>query len=183
MNFQTLLKPKEESKVKEVVYAEETPTVTLPKTKLEMLFKTAVDYEFQNQQIKLLEAKRKKRKPLLESQVKKSGVIDEKGHQHLSDKGVEIILQNRSSVKFNSVVAEQILKKKKLLDSCIVTETVVSLDEGKILEAYNGGLLTAKDVDQMFVASNSTALLVNLDEEEFPEYKILVALRKKMEKE
>ena len=59
---------------KQVMVADELPTLVLPKTKLEVLFQTALNYEMTNQRIKLLEAQRKSFKPMLEGQVKKEGV-------------------------------------------------------------------------------------------------------------
>ena len=153
------------------------------KTRVEQALEVAVKYGMIGEQVKLLEAKKKQYRPMIESLVRKEGVVDPQGHKHIESEEVEVILQRRVSTKFNSMVAEQILRKKNLYDQCTVEVTTITLDEDKIQEAYEGGLLTPKDIQEMFVDSVSEALIVKVNPDSFPEFETMHMMRKDMEGE
>lgn len=153
------------------------------KTRVEQALEVAVRYGMVGEQIKLLETKRKKDRPIIEALVRKEGVIDPVGHKHIESEEVEVTLQRRVSTKFNAMVAEQILRKKNLYDQCTVEVTTITLDEDKIQEAYEGGLLTPKDIQEMFVDSISEALIVKVNPASYPEFDTMQRMRKEMESE
>lgn len=140
----------------------------------------ALDYEMTNERIKILEDRKKFLRKDVEETVANFGIEDASGHKHLNLTGIEIVYEKRVSPGFNSVAAEEILKKRNLLDSVgqkVITERW-EIDEEKIYQAYEAGLLTPKDVDQMFDVKVSWALKVKVDKDKNPEYKLLKELRK-----
>lgn len=167
---------------------QKTQTLTSTKTKLtlktkqELAMDIALAYDRLNQQEKLLKARREKiLRPKLEDALELYGTTDQQGHRHLDNDEVAITLQRRATPVFNTVVAEKILGKKKLLESCQRTRTVVEIDEGKVYEAYEAGLLTAKDIDQMFSEKESFAMVVSTNMDTHPELAAIVDLRERIE--
>lgn len=178
-------KPQEKAKEqKKTMVAEET-MVNLGsqlKTTEELALEVAVKYEMLNQQEKLLKARRDREyRPIIEDLVKRKGIEDAKGSKHFGSDSVTINYNRRATVTFNSVAAEMILKKKKLYESCTVEVTTISIDEQKIIEAYQAGIISPKEFAQMFVESESFALKVDITPESIPEYDTLVKLRKEAE--
>lgn len=155
------------------------------KTKQETAFATALEFGMLNAQEKLLKARKESLRMPVEELVTGQGVETPEGHRVISDDYVEITLQRKTSPSFNSVMAEEILKKKGLMETCSVTQVIetVTLDEDKIREAYEAGLITAQELDEMFTEKVSTALIVKVSAENVPEYKTLNDIRKKIEKE
>lgn len=170
----------------EKVYQQETEVLTKEKTdvklktKKELAIAAAASYEKLNQQEKLINARRQKiLRPIIEEAVKLYGLEDQSGHIHLDEGDVEIVLEARVKPVFNQMVAEKILKEKNLLEDCIVTHTITELNETRIFEAYEAGLLTAGDIDSMFSDKTSYALKVHVNSEEVHE---ITTLRKSIEK-
>lgn len=160
----------------------ETVTKPVLKTKQELALDAALTYDLLNQQEKLFKARREKiLRPIIEEALKLYGSTDQRGHRHLNDEDVSVTLERRATPVFNTVVAEKILTKKKLLESCQRVRTVVEIDEGKVYEAYEAGLLTAKDIDQMFSEKESFALIVSSNMDTRPALATIVDLRKRIE--
>lgn len=152
-------------------------------TKQELAYDVALLYDKLNQQEKLCKARREKiLRPILEEAVEAFGSVDAQGHKHLINDKVEIVLQRRTSPVFNAVAAEKILAKKGLLNTCQKVYTVTEIDENKVYEAYEAGLLTAKDINQMFQEKENFALIVTSNTEANPEIAGLIELRKKIER-
>lgn len=169
---------------KQTLLADETLTDLSQKlkTKEELALAAALKYEMLNQQEKLLKARRDKEyRPIIEDIVKKKGIVDPKGNREFGDEFVTIHYNRRASVSFNSVAAEQILRKKKLYDACVHEVVTVEIDESKIMEAYQAGLISPKEFAQMFVESESFALKIDVSPDTIPEYDTLVKLRKEAE--
>ena len=89
---------------------------------------------------------------------------DDRGHRVLSvaDETVgEVTLtrQRRVSKSLNMDVAEEILTKKGIKDTCI--KMVPVIDEGAIMAAYYENYLTEEDIDLMFPSKISYAFLLD----------------------
>ena len=169
---------------KQVAVAERTAVTFDLKTKEEQLAEQAIDYEMTNQRIKLLQARMKVHlRPMIEDELAKRGVEDVSGHKHLNLPGVELLHERHASITFNETAAEAILAKKGLLESVSHEEVITRriLDEEKIVEAYEAGLLTPKEFDKMFSEDVKWHFKVRVDGETVPEYNGLVNLRKRIE--
>jgi hypothetical protein len=77
--------------------------------------------------------------------------------EHFGD--VKLTKQRRVSKSLNMEVAEEILNRKGIKDTCI--KMVPVLDEGAIMSAFYEGYLTEEEIDAMFPAKESYAFLVN----------------------
>ena len=172
--------------LKELITEEESKEVTkaflkLPKTRQEAILMAAKEYEIMNQQAKIIDARRKHfLKPLIDGATDAYGIEDSSGHLHLVVDGeTEIIRTKRVSRTLNEMAAEDVLKKKGLYDSCVQQVISWEIDEEKVIEAYNAGLLDAEDLDSMFRESISWATSVSSKAEEVEK---LRELRKRIEK-
>ena len=107
----------------------------------------------------------------LQSQVKKSlnsgvnelGEADDKGHivVEINDSvsGINRVMrQRRVSKSLDINVAEELLAERGLQDKCI--KMVPVLDEDEIMSAYYEGLITEEDIDKMFPAKVTWALVM-----------------------
>jgi hypothetical protein len=107
----------------------------------------------------------------LQSQVKKSlnsavnelGEADDKGHivVEINDEvsGInKVMRQRRVSKSLDIHVAEELLAERGLQDKCI--KMVPVLDEDEIMSAYYEGLITEQDIDTMFPAKVTWALVM-----------------------
>lgn len=165
----------------EVVVKDRTKAfLALPKTKQEMVLFAATEYAKLNEQEKLLEARRKKEfKPIVDKAAETWGIEDENGSLHLVVDGAELVKQRKVSISLNPIAAEELLRKKKLYDACVVETVTYELDEGKIMDAYQAGKISAKELDDIFSEKVTWATIVTVDSEEIDNIK---KLRKKIEK-
>jgi hypothetical protein len=172
----------EEKKVMEA----ECPQYLDIKTDEELLAAQALDYEMTNQRVKLLQARMSKvLRPAVERAVSRLGTIDFRGHKHLKlPNGVEVIHERRAPIVFNTTAAETLLENKGLLEVCSHVEVVTTrvLDEEKIVEAYEAGLLSPQEYDSLFTEAVSWAMKIKVDETINPEYELLTKIRKDLEK-
>lgn len=151
-------------------------------TKEDLIATLAVDYEMTNQRVKILQARMQKQiRPQIESAVENLGVEDISGHKHLDFGNVEMIHEKHASVVFNEAAAEAILAKKNLLDTVSHVETRRVMDEEKIVEAYEAGLITPKEFDKMFSEDVRWHFKVKINGEQVPEYTRLIDFRKRVE--
>ena len=152
------------------------------RTKQEILAAQALEYEMTNQRVKILQARMAKQlRPQIERELEAQGVEDISGHKHLDYGGVEMVHERHASVVFNETAAEAILAKKGLLESVSHEEVRRILDEEKIVEAYEAGLITPKEFDKMFSESVKWHFKVKVDPVKNPEYTELVDFRKRIE--
>lgn len=91
------------------------------------------------------------------------GEADDRGHivVDIDDDltGVKKVMQQRKVTKnLDMEVATDILKAKGLYDRCVVM--IPALDEQEIMAAYYDGLITEEDIDTMFPAKVSWALVI-----------------------
>jgi acid stress-induced BolA-like protein IbaG/YrbA len=89
---------------------------------------------------------------------------DDRGHRVLVVEDelageVKLTRQRRVSKTLDMEVAEDILTKKGIKDTCI--KMVPQIDEDAIMTAFYGGYLTEEDIDKMFPAKVSYAFLVD----------------------
>jgi len=99
----------------------------------------------------------------LKKGIEELGVEDDRGHvvvdlgQDVS--GVTTVMQQRRvSKSLDTDIAEELLKEKGLCDRCVATISV--LDEDAVMAAYYEGALTEADIDTMFPAKVSYALVM-----------------------
>jgi hypothetical protein len=90
---------------------------------------------------------------------------NDNGHRLLSVEddivgGVTLTRQKKVSKNLDMDVAEEILTKKGIKDTCI--KMVPMLDEAAIMAAFYDGYLTEEDIDTMFPAKVTYAFLVNV---------------------
>ena len=91
------------------------------------------------------------------------GQEDDRGHivVEVNDEltGIsKVINQRKVSKSLNINIAEEILKEKGLHESCIMMVPV--LDEEAIMAAYYEGVVTEEDIDKMFPAKVTWALVL-----------------------
>jgi hypothetical protein len=89
---------------------------------------------------------------------------DDRGHRVLSVEDetvgeVTLTRQRRVSKSLNMDVAEEILTKKGIKDTCI--KMVPIIDEGAIMAAFYENYLTEEDIDLMFPSKISYAFLLD----------------------
>ena len=89
---------------------------------------------------------------------------DDRGHRVLSVEDetvgeVTLTRQRRVSKSLNMDVAEEILTKKGIKDTCI--KLVPVIDEGAIMAAFYENYLTEEDIDLMFPSKISYAFLLD----------------------
>jgi hypothetical protein len=89
---------------------------------------------------------------------------DDRGHRVLSVEDetvgeVTLTRQRRVSKSLNMDVAEEILTKKGIKDTCI--KMVPTIDEGAIMAAFYENYLTEEDIDLMFPSKISYAFLLD----------------------
>jgi hypothetical protein len=92
-----------------------------------------------------------------------SAEADDRGHRTLvvndQDAGdVKLVRQRRVSKTLDMAVAEDVLTRKGIKDTCI--KLVPTLDESAIMSAFYEGYLTEEDIDSMFPAKVTYAFLV-----------------------
>lgn len=96
-----------------------------------------------------------------------SVVSDERGHRtiQISDPqvgDVKLIRQRKVIKNLDMQVAEEILTRKGIKDSCI--KMVPVIDEAAIMSAFYENYLTEEDIDAMFPSKVSFAFLVKTNE-------------------
>jgi hypothetical protein len=147
----------------------------LPIEKKDIIFGAAYDYDLLNQQEKLLKERREKQcRPVVETAADTWGIPDAEGHLHLNftgklddeDVDVEIVRQKKVSRILNSVAAEQMLKDKGLYEACVTPIVSYEIDEEKIIEAYEAGKISARELDSIFTEKVNYATIVHVDAEE-----------------
>ena len=152
----------------------------LPSSHQEVILTTAIEYEKLNQQEKLLKARRDKQlRPIIEGATDAYGIEDTNGHMHLVMEGAEVVRTKKISRILNEISAEAVLKKHNIYDSCVQQVVSWEIDEEKIIEAYEAGLLTAAELDDMFSEKISWATSVKTDDSDVAE---IVNTRKAIEK-
>jgi acid stress-induced BolA-like protein IbaG/YrbA len=102
-------------------------------------------------------------KKIIREGVAELGVENENGHivVAINDEvsGVNNVMQQRKVSKSLDIdVAEEILKAKGIHEKCI--KMVPVLDEDEIMSAYYEGTITEEDIDSMFPAKVSWALVM-----------------------
>ena len=95
--------------------------------------------------------------------LKEIGEADDRGHVvvEVNDDltGIkQVIHQRKVSKSLDMEVAEEVLKEKGLHDRCVMMVPV--LDEEAIMAAYYEGLVTEEDIDKMFPAKVTWALVL-----------------------
>jgi len=90
--------------------------------------------------------------------------VDERGHRILTitdevTGDVTLTRQRRVSKSLDMDVAEEILTKKGIKDTCI--KMVPTIDEGAIMSAFYENYLTEEDIDAMFPSKVSYAFLLD----------------------
>lgn len=102
-------------------------------------------------------------KKRLTSAIDEIGNTDERGHivLELDFDGVnkKIMKQRRVSKSLDMDVAEELLTKRGIKDTCI--KMVPMLDESAIMAAFYEGYLTEEDIDTMFPAKVSYAVILD----------------------
>jgi hypothetical protein len=103
-------------------------------------------------------------KTKLRDGVKELGEEDDRGHivVEINDDitGIsKVVNQRKVSKSLDMSVAEEILKEKGLHERCVMMVPV--LDEEAIMAAYYEGLVTEEDIDKMFPAKVSWALVMS----------------------
>jgi hypothetical protein len=103
-------------------------------------------------------------KEKLRNGLKELGEVDDRGHivVELNDDvtGIKRVLNQRKvSKSLDMDIAEDILKEKGLHESCVTMIPV--LDEEAIMAAYYEGLITEEDIDKMFPAKVTWALVMS----------------------
>ena len=102
-------------------------------------------------------------KDKLRAGLKELGEPDDRGHVvvEVNDDitGIKkVINQRKVSKSLDMDVAEEVLKEKGLHDRCVMLVPV--LDEEAIMAAYYEGLVTEEDIDKMFPAKVTWALVL-----------------------
>jgi len=102
-------------------------------------------------------------KKSLNAGVNELGEADDKGHivVEINDSvsGINRVMrQRRVSKSLDINVAEELLAERGLQDKCI--KMVPVLDEDEIMSAYYEGLITEEDIDKMFPAKVTWALVM-----------------------
>ncbi len=101
-------------------------------------------------------------KKRLSSAVEELGNTDERGHIILefdaNGESKKIMKQRRVSKTLDMQVAEDLLTKRGIKDTCI--KMVPMLDESAIMAAFYEGYLSEEDIDTMFPAKVSYAFIV-----------------------
>jgi hypothetical protein len=182
--------PKKQEEVEEmkevaIMERETTETVTLPLTKTQLLVVTAVRYETINQKEKLLAAYRNTHlRPIIENAIDLHGIEDANGSKIWNEECVTMIRQRSAKIAFNEVVAEDILKKKGLWESCSTKQIIETeeIDQEKVIAAYEGGLISPKDYAKMFSEKESYSLIIKPEEDSYPDYAKLKETRIALEK-
>jgi hypothetical protein len=103
-------------------------------------------------------------KEKLRDGLKELGEVDDRGHLvvEVNDDltGIKkVVNQRKVSKSLDMSVAEEVLKEKGLHDRCVMMVPV--LDEEAIMAAYYEGLVTEEDIDRMFPAKVSWALVMS----------------------
>jgi hypothetical protein len=103
-------------------------------------------------------------KERLRDGLKELGEVDDRGHLvvEVNDDltGIKkVVNQRKVSKSLDMSVAEEVLKEKGLHDRCVMMVPV--LDEEAIMAAYYEGLVTEEDIDRMFPAKVSWALVMS----------------------
>lgn len=142
--------------------------IKLPETQQQMVLAAAVEYDKLNQQEKFLKARRDNVfRPIVESIAESCGIADEQGSLHLVIKDeledeevtAEVVRQRKVSLSFNPAAAEKLIEEKGLHD-CMVEVVSYEFDEDKIIEAYNCGIISAAELDEIFPEKISWATVV-----------------------
>ena len=103
-------------------------------------------------------------KEKLRNGLKELGKVDDRGHVvvEINDDvtGIKKVLNQRKvSKSLDMDIAENILKEKGLHERCVTMIPV--LDEEAIMAAYYEGLVTEEDIDKMFPAKITWALVMS----------------------
>lgn len=158
-----------------------------PYEKIDLIFRAAYEYDLLNQQEKLLKERREKQcRPVVETAADVWGIEDSDGHKHLNffggeaETNVEIVRQKKVSRVLNSVAAEELLKDKELYDTCVKPVVTYEIDEEKLIEAYEAGKISARELDAIFTEKVSYATIVTTDA---PEIREIEAARKAIAKQ
>jgi hypothetical protein len=152
----------------------------LSETRLDLTLTAALGYAILNEQEKLLKARRDKVfRPIIESATDLYGIEDTNGHRHLVMDGAEVVRTKKVTATLNSAAAEVLLKELGIYDTCVQVVMSYEIDEEKLVEAYEAGLISAVEFDGLFTEKVSWATSVNSDNEEIQEIK---RVRKEIEK-
>jgi hypothetical protein len=154
----------------------------LPEADQALVLTAAIEYETMNQQEKLIEERRNKIfRPIVESAADLYGSPDENEHLHLvaaiDNVDVEIIRTKKTSRTLNELATEELLKSKGLYESCVMQVITYEIDEEKIIEAYDAGLISANELDSLFYSKVSWATSVKVDTDNI---KLMKKLRKRL---
>lgn len=184
MTLKALIQQDEEPNAQVAVDERTKSFLMLPQVRQEIILAAAIEYEMLNRQGKILEARKDRHyRPIVEGAADAYGIEDQNEHVHLimekEGVSVEVIRTKKTSCTINSVAAEEILKDAGLYDSCVTQVISWEIDEEKVIDAYNAGLLSASDVDKMFNKKISWATSVKSN---LPELESLNKIRKEIEK-
>ena len=163
-------------------------TKRVPEQEAHTDFQVAIEYDRLNQIEKLMGARKKLLKRIVDSAAELYGEIDDNGSFILTlEEEVEIGIPVRAEIKrlkkttrtLNEVAAEELLKEKGLWESCIQVVTTYEIDEDKVIQAYNAGKITAGELENLFYEKVTYATTVETNDPSILEIK---QLRKKTEK-
>jgi hypothetical protein len=147
---------------------------------LETVVAAAIEYELLNQQEKLLKTRRDKVfRPIIEPATDAYGTEDANGHLHfIPEKGTEIVRTKKVSRVLNTVAAEKLIEEKGI-QGAMVEVVSYEVDEEKLIDAYNCGIISAAELDSIFDERISYATSVKTDD---PQVKEIESARKSLEK-
>ena len=117
-----------------------------------------IQYKSIIEEIKAINDRVSDSKKKLRQAVEELGEMDGRGHVTLEFEDVKITNQKRVSKSLDMEIAESLLESKGLTASCV--KMVPVLDEDAIMAAHYKGELTEAEIDSMFPAKVSYALIL-----------------------
>lgn len=116
------------------------------------------EYKRLKEEIGFLTTRQNEAKKSILEDVTAYGEEDGRGHIILEFDDIKITNQKRVSKALDMETAETILAEKNLTERCV--QMVPLLDEDAIMAAFYEGQLTEEDIDSMFPAKVSYALII-----------------------
>lgn len=128
-------------------------------TDKKQLTNEAKQYKSLKDEVKFLQDRMSEIKERLNEAVKELGEVDGRGHITLElDDDIKVVNQRKVSKVLDSETAMKILTEKNLLDDC--APLVRQVDQDAVMAAVYKGQLTEDEVDVMFPAKVTYALIV-----------------------
>jgi hypothetical protein len=128
-------------------------------TDKKQLTNEAKQYKSLKDEVKFLQDRMSEIKDRLNEAVKELGEVDGRGHITLElDDDIKVVNQRKVSKVLDNETAMKILTEKNLLDDC--APLVRQVDQDAVMAAVYKGQLTEDEVDVMFPAKVTYALIV-----------------------